>query len=81
MALETETLSQLVGVILMVAPSASDNHVENYSYPAVMLETHADCHVVAHSFNESQVQVRLTPTSPVTIAYAWCKPVYGGEGA
>lgn len=79
MSLNSETISELVAVVLMIAPSASDNHVENFSRPALTFDTHADCHVARHSFNEMEVPVQLIPGGPITIAYAWCNPIYEGE--
>ncbi|UAT28851.1 hypothetical protein PP753_gp12 [Dinoroseobacter phage vB_DshP-R7L] len=74
--LDPNTVSQLVGVFLMLAPSTSDNHLENYSQPLLMFTTHAACEQNAESVNQQQIPVVAPDTGELTIVHAWCKGVY-----
>jgi predicted neuraminidase len=76
----TDTLSQLVGVMLMLAPSSSDNHVENFSQPLFIFENHEVCKENAKSINQQNIQT-IAPdfaegSEVITTVYAWCKPIW-----
>lgn len=74
--LDPSTVSQLVGVMLMLSPSASDNHLENYSQPLLMFTDHATCQVNADSLNEQRIEALAPDTDESNIVYAWCKGIY-----
>lgn len=72
--LDPNAISQFVGVMLMLAPSSTDNHVENYSKPLLMFKTVVVCEKNAASVNDQQI-IALTPdTNEENIIYAWCDP-------
>ena len=74
------TVSQLVGVVLMLAPSASDNHLENHSGPVFMFRTYAACEQNAEHINQQHIlpyrQEIPDMTEDTSSVHAWCKGVY-----
>lgn len=76
MSLESETISQLVGVMLMLAPSSSDNHLENFSQPLLAFETVQTCQLSADSLNQQQIQTFAPDTNEITTIHAWCKTIW-----
>ncbi len=77
--LDPSTISQLVGVVLMMSPSPTDNHVMNYSLPLVMFETEEDCQLNRTSLLKQNI-VAITPdTREISEIYFWCKPVWNED--
>lgn len=84
--LDPNTISQLVAVILMVAPSASDNHLENHSVAASVwhmkpgmdvsseIVLYDICEEVASNFN--QLGIWATYEGGTYQPHAWCKGIY-----
>lgn len=73
-----QLLETVLVYMLMAAPSASDNHVENYAIPLMANETALEC-------NEAKSWLYEQSIVPVP-SHTWCMPVqvniweYTGEG-
>ncbi|CBW46995.1 hypothetical protein [Roseovarius Plymouth podovirus 1] len=82
--LDGNTISQLVSVVMMVAPSASDQHLENHSRETIYqfhVESGAHelalwdaCEELATAFNQLDLWVMYQDT--LQQPHAWCKGIY-----
>lgn len=82
--LDTNTISQLMVVVMMIAPSASDNHLENYSQETIYrFYTHSGahplalwdaCEELATSFNK--LDLWATFDGEMYQPHAWCRGIY-----
>lgn len=82
--LDTNTISQLMVVVMMIAPSASDNHLENYSQETIYrFYTHSGaqeltlwdaCVELATEFN--QLDLWVTYEGEMYQPHAWCRSIY-----
>jgi len=82
---DPNTVSQIVAVVLMIAPSASDDHLENHSievdnytfevsegeHPLSAIDA---CEELASKVN--QLQIHATYEGEVHRTHAWCKPIW-----
>lgn len=68
--------AEVVAVIMMVAPSPTDDHLMNHSEAAVRFETERQCRNATNLFN--QVPVR-TPDGQLVQPYYWCNTITRNE--
>lgn len=71
--LDSQTISEVVAVIMMVAPSPTDDHVMNHSVPAVRFETERECQNARNLFNKIPVTL---PDGQVVQPYYWCNTIW-----
>lgn len=82
-----ETLSQIIAFVVMIAPSASDDHVENHAqmvtryHYSTELNGHEEakeyCNFQADLLNAQNMQVMFE--GQVSTMHAWCRPIFSED--